>query len=175
MGKTYGIKFKIWRVTFLKSFLPLKNFGMVFRFSRHRWFTKCALRWDKSLGWFQYFPACQDFIEILTEKFSSQHKAYAETLLEKMSLLFPRHMGCLFYEWQLHLNQCMRLWYLSHRRPAKDQASLRIRAVLPEPSLFANIKYGSRRMVQPKIRHLAPLDGCACVFEEWVYRGRKVP
>ena len=30
----------------------------------------------------------------------------------------------------------MRLWYLSHRRPAKAQASLRIRAVLPEPSLF---------------------------------------
>ena len=24
------------------------------------------------------------------------------------------------------------------------------------------------------IRHLAPLDGCACAFEEWVYGGRKV-
>ena len=45
----------------------------------------------------------------------------------------------------------------------------------PEPSLFAHIKYGSRRRVRPKIRHLAPLDGCACVFEEWVYGGRKVP
>ena len=33
----------------------------------------------------------------------------------------------------------MRLWYLSHRRPAKAQASLRIRAVSPEPSLFAYI------------------------------------
>ena len=38
----------------------------------------------------------------------------------------------------------MRLWYLSHRRPAKAQASLRIRAVSPEPSLFAHIKYGSQ-------------------------------
>ena len=28
---------------------------------------------------------------------------------------------------------------------------------------------------QPKIRHLAPLDGCKCVFEEWVYGGWKVP
>ena len=27
-------------------------------------------------------------------------------------------------------------------------------------------KYGSRRRVWPKIRHLAPLDGCACAFEE---------
>ena len=49
----------------------------------------------------------------------------------------------------------MRLWYLSHRRPAKAQASLRICAVSPEPSLFAHMKYGSRRRVRPKIRHLA--------------------
>ena len=32
----YGIKLKISRVTFLKSFLPLKNFGMDFRFSSNR-------------------------------------------------------------------------------------------------------------------------------------------
>ena len=35
--------------------------------------------------------------------------------------------------------------------------------------------YGSRRRVQPKIRHLAPLDDCACTFEEWVYGGWKEP
>ena len=35
----------------------------------------------------------------------------------------------------------MRLWYLSHRRPAKAQAML----VSPEPSLFAHMKYGRRR------------------------------
>ena len=57
----------------------------------------------------------------------------------------------------LHMSQLMRLWYLSHRRPAKAQASLRIRAVSPEPSLFAHIKYGSRRRVRPKIRHLVLL------------------
>ena len=34
----------------------------------------------------------------------------------------------------------------------KAQASLRIRAVSPEPLLFVHMKYG-------KIRHLAPLDG----------------
>ena len=63
----------------------------------------------------------------------------------------------------------MRFWYLSYRQPTKAQASLRIRAVSPEPLLFAHIKYGSRRRVQPKIRQLAPMDGCACAFEEWVY------
>ena len=69
----------------------------------------------------------------------------------------------------------MRLWYLSHRRPAKAQASLCIRAVSPEPSLFAYMKYGSRQSGRPKIRHLASLDCCACAFEDWIYGGRKVP
>ena len=65
----------------------------------------------------------------------------------------------------------MRLWYLSYRQPAKAQPSLSICPVSPETLLFAHMKYGSR----PKSRHLAPLDGCACAFEEWVYGGRKVP
>ena len=60
-------------------------------------------------------------------------------------------------------------------RPAKAQASLRIRAVSPEPSLFAHMKYGSIRCVRPNIRHLASLDGCACVFAEWIHGGQKVP
>ena len=68
-----------------------------------------------------------------------------------------------------------RLWYFSHRRPAKAQASLRICAVSSEPLLFTHMNYGSRRRVRPKIRHLAPLNGCACAFEEQVYGGRKVP
>ena len=49
----------------------------------------------------------------------------------------------------------MRLWYLSHWRPAKAQVSLRIRAVSPVPSLFVHMKYGRRRRARPKIRHLA--------------------
>ena len=56
-------------------------------------------------------------------------------------------LACLFD----YLSQLIRLWHLSHRRSAKAQASLRIRAVLPEPSLFANMKYGSRRRVRPNI------------------------
>ena len=64
------------------------------------------------------------------------------------------------------MSQPMRLWYLSHWRPAKAQASLRIRAVSPEPSLFAHMKNGSRQRVRLKIIHLAPFDSCACAFEE---------
>ena len=53
------------------------------------------------------------------------------------------------------MSQLMRLWYLSHRRPAKTQASLRICAVSPEPSPFAHMKHGSRQKVRLKIRHRA--------------------
>ena len=59
-----------------------------------------------------------------------------------------------------------------HRRLRR---ACRICAVSSEPLLFAHMKYGSRRRVRPKIRHLAPLDGCSCAFEERVYWGRKVP
>ena len=44
----------------------------------------------------------------------------------------------------------MRLWNSSHRGPTKAQASLRIRAVSPEHSPFAHMKYGSRPRVRPK-------------------------
>ena len=49
-----------------------------------------------------------------------------------------------------NLSQLMSLWYLSHRQPAKAQVSLRICTVSPEPSLFADIKYGSWQRVQLK-------------------------
>ena len=64
------------------------------------------------------------------------------------------------------MSQLMRLWYLSYRRTVKGQARLRICAVMPEPSLFAYIKYGSRRRVWPKIRRVAPVDCCARMFED---------
>ena len=54
------------------------------------------------------------------------------------------------------MSQLMTLWYLSHRWPAKAQASLRIRAVSPEPSLFAHMKYGCRWRVQTKNQTFSP-------------------
>ena len=71
--------------------------------------------------------------------------------------------------------QRLRIITVSQKRPAKAQMSLRINTVLPEPTLLAHMQYGNRQKVQPEIRHLAPLDSCACAFGEWVYGGRKVP
>ena len=58
-----------------------------------------------------------------------------------------------------------RIWYLSPMRAAKVQASLRIRAVSPEPSLLAHTSSESRGTFRQKARSLAPLNGEACAVE----------
>ena len=50
-------------------------------------------------------------------------------------------------------------------RAAKVQASLRIRAVSPEPPLLAHTSSESRGTFRQKARSLAPLNGWACAVE----------
>ena len=50
-------------------------------------------------------------------------------------------------------------------RAAKVQASLRIRAVSPEPSLLAHTSSESRITFRQKARSLAPLNGWACAVK----------
>ena len=50
----------------------------------------------------------------------------------------------------------MRLWYLSHRKPAKAQASLHIPAVSPEPSLFAHVSVEVEERSDQKLDILSP-------------------
>ena len=64
----------------------------------------------------------------------------------------------------------MRLWYLSHGR----QRRLRWACASAQSRQSLHCSHTrSRQRVWPKIRHLAPLDGCAWVFEEWVYEDEK--
>ena len=58
-----------------------------------------------------------------------------------------------------------RIWYLSPMRAAKVQASLRIRAVSPEPSLLAHTSSDSRVTFRQKARSQAQLNGWACAVE----------
>ena len=79
----------------------------------------------------------------------------------------------IFYYVMLHATLCLsfdmdrvkRIWYLSPMRAAKVQASLRIRAVSPEPSLLAHTSSESRGTFRQKSRSLAPLNGWACAVE----------
>ena len=64
-----------------------------------------------------------------------------------------------------HLGRDKRIWYLSLMRAAKVQASLRIRAVLPEPPLLTHTSSESRGTFRQKARSLAPLNVGACAVE----------
>ena len=61
-----------------------------------------------------------------------------------------------------YMDRIKRIWYLSPMRAAKVQASLRIRAVSPEPLLLAHTSSESRGTFRQKAKSLAPLNGWAC-------------
>ena len=63
------------------------------------------------------------------------------------------------------LGRAKRIWYLSPMQAAKVQASLRIRAVSPEPSLLAHTSSESRGTFNQKARSLVPLNGWACAVK----------
>ena len=63
------------------------------------------------------------------------------------------------------MDRVKRIWYLSPMRVAKVQASLRIRAVSPEPPLLAHTSSESRGTFRQKARSLPPLNGWACAVK----------
>ena len=65
----------------------------------------------------------------------------------------------------IKMDRVKRIWYLSLMRAAKVQASLRIRAVSPEPPLLAHTSSESRGTFRQKARSLAPLNGWACAIK----------
>ena len=80
-----------------------------------------------------------------------------------------RFLNCkLFHDkhWTFRgMDRVRRIRYLSAMRAAKVQASLRIRAVSPEPSLLAHTSSESRGTFRPKARSLAPLNVWACAVK----------
>ena len=69
-------------------------------------------------------------------------------------------MSCMSY-----MDRVKRIWYLSPMRAAKVQASLRIRAVSPEPPLLDHTSSESRGTFRQKTRSLATLNGWACAVK----------
>ena len=69
------------------------------------------------------------------------------------------------YQQQYYSVRAKRIWYLSPMRAAKVQASLRIRAVSPEPPLLAHTSSESRGTFRQKARSLALLNGWACAVK----------
>ena len=67
--------------------------------------------------------------------------------------------------YKLYTGRVKRIWYLSPMQAAKVQASLRIRAVSPEPPLLAHTISESKGTFRQKARSLAPLNGWACAVK----------
>ena len=63
------------------------------------------------------------------------------------------------------MGRVKRIWYLSPMRAANVQASLRIRAVSPEPPLLAHTSSESRGTFRQKARSLVPMNGWACAVK----------
>ena len=63
------------------------------------------------------------------------------------------------------MGRAKRICYLSPMRAAKVQASLRIRAVSPEPPLLSHTSSESRGTFRQKARSLVPLNGWACAIK----------
>ena len=63
------------------------------------------------------------------------------------------------------MDRVKRIWYLLPMRAANVQASLRIRAGSPEPSLLAHTSSESRGTFRQKARSLALLNGWACAVK----------
>ena len=76
------------------------------------------------------------------------------------------HYNAVLHQIQYYsTDRVKRIWYLSPMRAAKVQASLRIRAVSPEPPLLAHTSSESRETFRQKARSLAPLNGWACAVK----------
>ena len=85
------------------------------------------------------------------------------TLLGKFRLL--KNTGICSFTALDQLGRAKRICYLSPMRAAKVQASLRIRAVSPEPSLLAHTSSELRGTFRQKAKSLAPLNGWACAVK----------
>ena len=76
------------------------------------------------------------------------------------------HMKCLrVKDCVYHMGSVKLIWYLSPMRAAKVQASLRIRAVSPEPPLLAHTSSEARGTFRQKARSLAPVNGWTCAVK----------
>ena len=80
----------------------------------------------------------------------------SRTILQANTLKDPQNF---------EMGRVKRIWYLSPMRAAKVQASLRIRAVSPEPPLLAHTSSESRGTFRQKTRSLAALNDWTCAVK----------
>ena len=138
---------------------------------KNRWLKPL---WDKMLDWLNF--RLGEIIGLMhaLEKRYYQNKTqlrynfgsvYLVLILQTLLYAFLFCRVYFPYQCFYYLDRVKRIWYLSPMRAAKVQASLRIRAVSPEPSLLAHTSSESRGTFRQKARSLAPLNGWACAVK----------
>ena len=105
------------------------------------------------------------FVRIMGLTGISRHPGIICTMFSKAALYEKLNIDLPATQHYDHMDRVKRIWYLSSVRAAKVQASLRIRAVSPEPSLLAHTSSESRGTFRQKARSLAPLNGWACAVK----------
>ena len=122
------------------------------------------MRWQGT-WWYRWWRA--DRIEFREKKNTHPHLLKAQQALALQVAKGVGHPTTVSFAPPLNpqMGRAKRICYLSPMRAAKVQASLRIRAVSPEPSLLAHTSSESRGTFRQKARSVAPLNGWACAVE----------
>ena len=115
------------------------------------------------------FPTCHDFNTLLVSPdsvrllvgFTAGQVQLIDPIKKELSKLYNEEV-C---HTHLYMGHVKRIWYLTPMRAAKVQASLRIRAISPEPPLLAHTSSESRGTFRQKARSLVPLNGWACAVK----------
>ena len=135
-------------------------------------FDNYCLQWRKlsfyllTCNKFKLMTRTERTFELLNERTSENEKiclCHIRTTKAQISLyvLFYFIRSCCLH----YVDRDKRIWSLSPMRAAKVQASLRIRAVSPEPPLLAHTSSEPRGTFRQKARSLAPLNGWACAVK----------
>ena len=154
-----------------KSFINLKNIVLFTRYlieatlvvNRHYLFHLLSVLLLKRMCRHRFYVwiACFTFLSL--NIFCQRWALLFCMTINKRCILFALKGALKKYVYQM--DRVKRIWYLSPMRAAKVQASLRIRAVSPEPSLLAHTSSVSRGTFRQKARSLAPLNSWACAVK----------
>ena len=110
---------------------------------------------------------CRVVAQILN--YCHNQNIYCDTQKQSLARKYEYNNVWLSLEQTRNIILCMDrvepVWYLSPMRAVKVVASLRIRAVSPEPPLHTHTSSESRGTFRQKARPLAPLNGWACAFK----------
>ena len=134
---------------------------MLYKVSSLNWYKK---KWG-SLTYLELYMLKNSLLRVPKKAFFFFHLPMHTLAIKNQNDIKKNQKNITLNQPRWYLDRVKRIWYLSPMRAAKVQASLRIRAVSPEPPLLAYTSSESRGTFRQKARSLAPLNGWACAVK----------